>query len=104
VVASIAKSGRPICGVCPEFARAGCLMSYSIDREYGFRLTGVQVAKILRGEKPGDLPIEQADKFSLVVNMKAAKMLGIAVPENSFEASASRTIVNSARRTLSSCL
>jgi putative ABC transport system substrate-binding protein len=81
VVASIAKSGRPICGVCPEFARAGCLMSYSIDLEYGFRLTGVQVAKILRGEKPGDLPIEQADKFSLVVNLNAAKMLGIAVPD-----------------------
>lgn len=81
VVASIAKSGRPICGVYPEFARAGCLMSYSIDLEHGFRLTGVQVAKILRGEKPGDLPIEQADKFSLVVNMKAAKTLGIAVPD-----------------------
>lgn len=81
VVASVAKSGRPICGVYPEFARAGCLMSYSIDLEHGFRLTGVQVAKILRGEKPGDLPIEQADKFSLVVNLKAARTLGIAVPD-----------------------
>ena len=47
VVASVAKSGRPICGVHAEFARAGCLMSYSIDLEYGFRLTGTQVAKIL---------------------------------------------------------
>ena len=56
-------------------------MSYSIDLEYGFRLTGVQVAKILRGEKPGDLPIEQADKFSLVVNLNAARTLGIKVPD-----------------------
>jgi putative ABC transport system substrate-binding protein len=84
VVASVAKSGRPICGVYPEFARAGCLMSYSIDLEYGFRLTGIQVAKILRGAKPGDLPIEQADKFSLVVNLKTAKALGVTVPDKSF--------------------
>jgi putative ABC transport system substrate-binding protein len=66
VVASVAKSGRPICGVYPEFARAGCLMSYSIDLEYGFRFTGMQVAIILEGTKPGDVPIQQADKFSLV--------------------------------------
>jgi putative ABC transport system substrate-binding protein len=81
VVASVAKSGRPICSVYPEFARAGCLMSYSIDLEYGFRLTGGQVAKILRGAKPGDLPIEQADKFSLVVNLMAARTLGVTVPD-----------------------
>ena len=80
VVASVAKSGRPICGVYPEFARAGCLMSYSIDLEYGFRITGMQVAKILRGAKPGDLPIEQADRFSLVVNQKTAKALGLELP------------------------
>jgi putative tryptophan/tyrosine transport system substrate-binding protein len=80
VVASVAKSDRPICGVYPEMARAGCLMSYSIDLEYGFRLTGTQVAKILEGTKPGDLPIQQADKFSLVVNLKAAKALGVIVP------------------------
>jgi putative ABC transport system substrate-binding protein len=73
VVASIARSGRPICGVYPEFARVGCLMSYSIDLEYGFRLTGRQVAQILRGAKPGDLPIEQADKFVMAVNLKTAK-------------------------------
>ena len=81
VVASVAKSGRPICGVYPEFARAGCLMSYSVDLEYGFRLTGTQVAKILEGTKPGDLPIQQADKFSLVFNLKTAKALGVTVPD-----------------------
>jgi putative ABC transport system substrate-binding protein len=81
VVASVAKSGRPICGVYPEFARAGCLMSYSIDLEYGLRLTGTQVAKILGGAKPGDVPIQQADRFSLVVNLKTAKALGVTVPD-----------------------
>jgi putative ABC transport system substrate-binding protein len=81
VVASVAKSGRPICGVYPEFARAGCLMSYSVDLEYGFRLTGRQVAKILQGAKPGDLPIEQADKFTFVINLKAAKELAVPVPD-----------------------
>jgi putative ABC transport system substrate-binding protein len=80
VVTSVAKSGRPICGVYPEFARAGCLMSYSIDLEYGFRVTGRQVAKILRGAKPGDLPIEQADRFTLAINLKTASALGMTVP------------------------
>jgi ABC-type uncharacterized transport system substrate-binding protein len=81
LVASVAKSGRPICGVYPEFARAGCLMSYSVDLEYGFRLTGRQVAKILQGAKPGDLPIEQADRFTLVINLKTAKALGVPVSD-----------------------
>ncbi len=81
VVASVAKSGRPMCGVFPEFAHAGCLMSYSVDLEHGFRLAGMQVAKILQGTKPGDLPIEQADKFSFVVNLKTAKTLGLTVPD-----------------------
>ena len=50
VVASVAKSSRPICGVYPEFARAGCLMSYSIDLEYGFRLTDPSGENPSRGE------------------------------------------------------
>jgi putative ABC transport system substrate-binding protein len=56
-------------------------MSYSVDLEYGFRLTGRQVAKILQGAKPGDLPIEQADKFTFVINLKAAKELAVPVPD-----------------------
>jgi putative tryptophan/tyrosine transport system substrate-binding protein len=79
-VSSVAKSGMPICTVYPDFVRAGSLMSYSLDVEHGFRLAGMQVAKIIRGAKPGDLPIEQADKFTLAVNLKTAKQLGIAVP------------------------
>jgi putative ABC transport system substrate-binding protein len=81
VVASVAKSGRPICSVYHDFVRAGSLMSYSINIEYGFQLTGRQVAKILRGAKPGDLPVEQADKFTLAINLNTAKALGLTVPD-----------------------
>jgi putative ABC transport system substrate-binding protein len=80
VVASVAKSGRPICSVYHDFVQAGSLMSYSINIEYGFQLIGRQVAKILRGAKPGDLPVEQADKFTLAINLNTAKALGLTVP------------------------
>jgi putative ABC transport system substrate-binding protein len=55
-------------------------MSYSTDRLGGFRHAGAYAAKILNGAKPGDLPIEQASKFTPVINQKTAKTLGIAVP------------------------
>jgi putative ABC transport system substrate-binding protein len=55
-------------------------MSYSSDLADGFHHAGTYVAKILAGEKPGDLPIEQASKFTLVINLKTAKGLGIDVP------------------------
>jgi len=55
-------------------------MSYSSDLADGFRHAGSYVAKILGGTKPGDLPIEQASKFNLVVNLKTAKALGVSVP------------------------
>src|SRR5262249_6817934 len=80
VVASVARTGRPTCGVYPGWARGGLLMSYSNDPDDGARRAAFQVAKIIQGAKPGDLPIEQADKFMLVINLKTAKGLGIEVP------------------------
>ena len=80
VVASLAKSGKPSCGPYPAWVRAGLLMSYSTDWEDQARRAGGQVAEILRGAKPGDLPIEQASKFVLAVNTGAARRLGIEVP------------------------
>jgi putative ABC transport system substrate-binding protein len=55
-------------------------MSYSTDPIDGLRYAGIYVAKILNGAKLGDLPIEQASKFTFVINLKTAKALGIVVP------------------------
>jgi putative ABC transport system substrate-binding protein len=80
VTSLVAASGKPSFGPYPEWARAGLLLSYSTDLVDGYRHAGVYVGKILNGAKPGDLPIEQASKFTLVINQKTAKTLGITVP------------------------
>jgi putative ABC transport system substrate-binding protein len=80
IVASLAKTGKPAFGPTPLWTRGGLLMSYYTDFDDQAGRAGGQVAKILRGAKPGDLPIEQADKFTLILNLKTAKQLGITVP------------------------
>jgi putative ABC transport system substrate-binding protein len=64
----------------PEFAEAGGLISYSPDFDDLFRQAAAYVDKILRGADPGDLPVQQASKFKLVVNLKTAEALGLTVP------------------------
>ena len=63
-----------------EFARNGGLLSYGVDRVDPWRRAATYVDRILRGEKPGDLPVQLPTKFEMVVNRKTAKALGLAVP------------------------
>jgi len=64
-----------------EFAAAGGLMSYGTSSADLFRLIGTYAGRILRGQKPVDLPVQQSTKIDLVINLKTAKTLGIAVPQ-----------------------
>ena len=63
-----------------DFAAAGGLVSYGANVAEPYRLMGTYVGRILKGEKPADLPVAQPSKFELIINLKTAKTLGLDVP------------------------
>jgi len=91
IVDRIMNAKVPAMAGITEYVEAGVLMSYAPSFRDNFRRAAAYVDKILKGAKPGDLPIEQPTQFELVLNLKTAKAMGIAFPQ-SFLARADRVI------------
>jgi putative ABC transport system substrate-binding protein len=80
VIAQVTRQRLPAIYADPVMVKAGGLMSYGPDRLDMFRRAASYIDRILRGEKPGDLPVQQPTKFELMINLKTAKTLGLEVP------------------------
>jgi ABC-type uncharacterized transport system substrate-binding protein len=82
-IAELAARNRlPAIYVQGSFVTDGGLMSYGPDRTERYRRVAVFVDKILKGTKPADLPVEQPTKFEFIINLKAAKQIGLTIPPN----------------------
>jgi putative tryptophan/tyrosine transport system substrate-binding protein len=80
IAALTLRYAMPALYLSREFPAAGGLMSYGPSIADGHRLAGVYIARILKGEKPAELPVQQSTKIDLVINLKTAKALGLTVP------------------------
>ena len=82
IVASAARNRLPAMYTGIEWVEAGGLMGYGPDVFDNWRRAAIYVDKILKGANPGDLPVEQPKKFEFVINLKAAKQIGVTIQPN----------------------
>ena len=82
IIELAANHRMPVIYPATVYAEAGGLMSYGADVIENYRRAAVYVDKILKGTKPGDLPVEQPTKFEFVINLKTAKQIGLTIPPN----------------------
>ena len=80
IILAAARNNVPAVYWLSAYAKDGGLLSYGPDQVDNFRRAATYVDRILRGEKPGDLPVQFPTKFDMAVNLKTAKALGLAVP------------------------
>ena len=80
IVLAAARNNVPAIYSLPDFVRDGGLLSYGPDQIDTYRRGATYVDRILRGAKPGDLPVQFPTKFEMALNLKTAKALGLAVP------------------------
>jgi putative ABC transport system substrate-binding protein len=82
IILAAARNNVPAVYTLSDYARDGGLLSYGVDRVDIFRRAATYVDRILRGAKPGDLPVQFPTKFEMAVNLKTAKALGLTIPPN----------------------